>query len=178
MGGAALALLASVALGASAPSPASVGGTYRLRGTARIAGTVLLDRDFELHADAVLEPGDAPGEVRVHLASQRYACDLAAALDDGGALAFEPGQRCTVELHGPDLRGHLEARLRAGHGQIRQRQLALELAGDLSGMVVRAGEIRVFGAEVPERWSPAVPVRGRAEARAEGFLDESKAGAR
>jgi hypothetical protein len=176
----ALAALQPVGLGriaaADAPSPGGLRGTYRLHGTARVAATPLPERDLELHADALLEPGSSPRQVRIRVAAEGYACDLVARLDDAGALAFEPGQRCLVALASPGARGRVEATLRSGRGQLADDHLALELACDLAGSVsLKAGGGRVLGAEVPATWMPPVPVQGEARAAAEGDRDRSRA---
>ncbi len=170
--GAALAL----AGGAAGPRPADVAGTYRLHGTARVSAPPALDRGVELHADVVLAPGPRAREVRVRLSSGGYACDLVATLGDAGALRFDDGQRCDVAVEDPGARGRLEARVRSGRGQVRDGRLALDLAGELEGVLsLRTAGLRVLGAELPPTWTPELPVRGDARASAEGDLDRSRA---
>ena len=171
--GAAAALVCSCRAAAAPMSPRDVGGTYRLHGTAHIAASPLPRRTVELHADAVLTPGPAPRRVRAHLAAEGYACDLVASLSDDGALVFEDGQRCAVVIQSPDARGHLEARVRSGRGQLRGDHLELDLSCELTGAVRLGGTM--LGADVPGTWVPEVPVRGNARAAAEGDRDRSRA---
>ncbi len=176
----AIAALGSVALAAVAAStPESVRGTYRLHGTARLALGSILNRDAELHADAILDRGHGVREVRVHVAAEGYGCDLLARLDAGGTLTFPDDQRCAVTVASPDARGRLDAHLRSGRGRIQDGHLALELSGDVEGTLSRkAGGVRVLGQEVPATWTPDLPVRGDIEATAEGDLDRSRAAQR
>jgi len=171
--GAAAALVCSGRAVAAPMLQQDVGGTYRLHGTAHVAASPLPRRTIELRADAVLTPGPAPRRVRLHLAAGGYACDLVASLDDDGALAFEDGQRCAVVIQSPDARGHLEARVRSGRGQLRGDHLALDLSCELTGAVSLGG--KMLDADVPGIWVPEVPVRGDARAGAEGERDRSRA---
>jgi hypothetical protein len=161
---------------AAAPSPASASGTYRLQGTARISTPPLLDRNLEVRADAVLSAGRGPREVRARLAAQGQRCELVARLDETGALAFDPGQRCAVEVDGPDTRGRLDARLRSGRGRVGDGDLALDLTWEVSGTL----RVRVTGGSavlgIPETWGPEVKVRGEARGTARGRRDQSRAG--
>ncbi len=161
----ALAVLATVALlGAADRLPAArIRGTYRMQGVAHVAALPAIERDVELHADAILEPGARAGEVRAHFAAQGHVCDLLARIDLAGALWFEAGQRCTIDVDYPDARGRIEARLGSGHGRLQGDRLALELSWELSG-ILSLGTT-----------TPAVRVRGEARATAEGKRDESRA---
>ncbi len=153
--------------------PRDVVGTYRLHGTAHVAASPLPRRTIELRADAVLTPGPAPRRVQVHLAAEGHACDLVARLGDDGALAFEDGQRCAVVIQSPDARGHFEARVLSGRGQLRGDHLELDLSCELTGAVSLGG--KTLGADVPGILVPEVPVRGDARAGAEGERDRSRA---
>jgi hypothetical protein len=178
---AAIAALAAAGLvagttAAAAPSPASARGTYRLHGKARASTPPLLDRELDVHADAVLSPGRGPREVRARLAAQGQRCDLVAKLDDAGALTFEPGQRCVLEVDAPDARGRLDARLRSGRGRLGDGDLSLDLSWQVSGALsvrVTAGSPAMG---IPETWAPVVPVRGEARGTAQGRRDESRGG--
>ncbi len=172
-------VLTAVAATASAKVPTSAAearGTYRMRGTAHVAASPVIDRDVEVHADAVLDAGAGPREVRAHLVAEGRACDLVARLGGGGELSFEPGQSCHVPVDAPAVRGHVEARLRSGRGKLVDETLSLELAWDLEGAVApplgRAAQ--VLG--IPSAGSGAqIPVRGQARATAEGWRDNSRA---
>lgn len=173
-------VLAALGAGAVVPTTVdSVRGTYRLHGTAHAALGPVLDREVELHADAILERGDVSRTVRVHLAAEGYGCDLLARLDAAGSLSFEGGQRCVVTITSPDARGHLEALLRSGRGRVEGDHLALDLSGDVEGALShRTGGVRVLGQEIPATWSPELPVRGAVRATAEGDVDRSRAAQR
>jgi hypothetical protein len=175
--GAALALAAGASLAlAAVPGDDGVAGTYRLRGTARVDAAAPLGRNIESRGDAVVRAA-AAGAVRLRLVSLGHACELAASRAADGALAFAAGQRCAFDLDDPDARGHVEARLRAGSGRLRDRHLSLDLAFDLSGAVaIRTVErVQVLGMEIPSSWTPDLPVSGPAAVRAEGDRDESRA---
>lgn len=163
-------------------SPEAARGTYRLRGSARVDAGPVLSRSVEARADAVLRPGERPRAVRARLASQGHVCELAATLEEGGALAFEAGQRCAFDLRDPEARGHVEARLRSGRGTVRGGRLALDLSWDLSGAVSvqTARQVEVLGrtVELPAAWTPELPVRGEARIVAEGERDESRGAGR
>jgi hypothetical protein len=182
--------VALVLSGAAAPRPDAtrrppaareddVRGTYRLRGTARISAQPMLDGAEEVFADALLEPGGGAGEVRARISAEGQACELLARRESGGALAFAPGQRCDLAVRSEGARGRVEARLRSGKGTLRGGLLALELSFELSGTVSlrtsRPVEILGRTVDVPETWSPELPVRGEARATAEGRRDESRA---
>jgi hypothetical protein len=177
----ALALAAGTA--AAAPSPAeALRGTYRLAGSARVDAGPALSRNVEARADAVLTPGRGPRAVRARLLAEGRACELEATLGEGGALAFEPGQRCTFDVADPDARGHVEARLRAGKGRCEGGKLSLDLTFALEGALAlrTAQRVEVMGStvELPATWTPELPLRGDAHAVAEGKRDESRAGGR
>jgi hypothetical protein len=177
--------LAALALSGASPAPATRStpsapterGTYRLEGTAHVDATPF-GRDVEVRADAVIRPGSGPRELRVRIASQGQVCELVARLGDAGALVFAAGQVCPIALEDPDMRGHVEARLRAGRGRIGDGRLAVELAFDLTGSVrLAARSLQVFGAElpVPAALATDVPVKGLASASVAGRRDESRA---
>jgi hypothetical protein len=185
--GAALAAAAVVAASlAGAPAAAAtadgIRGTYRVEGTARVDAGPILSREVAVRADAILRRGDRPRRLRVRLAAEGHACELDATLEERGALAFAPGQRCTIDLRDPAARGQVDATLREGRGHVRERALALELVWELSGgLALRTRErIEVLGREVelPAAWTPELPVRGEARARAEGARDDSRAAER
>src|SRR5512142_497788 len=93
--GVAAALTALLLASPAHPAPrAGLQGTYRLQGHASVDARPFPAEDEEVHADAVLSPGNRPGEVRLHLAGQGFACDLTASLDAAGSLTFATGQRC------------------------------------------------------------------------------------
>ncbi len=180
-----VAVLALVPLSARAeptgrvPLADELTGTYRLRGTARVALGTILDREVELHADAILDRGASAGEVIVHVDAEGYGCDLVARLDAAGALTFAAGQQCMVRISSPDARGRLEARLRSGRGRVGAGRLSLDLSGDVDGTLQRrTGGVRVLGQELPQGWTPELPVRGPVEASAAGTVDRSRAAQR
>jgi hypothetical protein len=182
---AAAALVAVAALaGASAAAAAADGirGTYRVRGTARVDAGPVLSREVEVRADAVLRRGDRPRKLRVRLAAEGHACELDATLEERGTLAFAAGQRCTFDVRDPTARGRVDATLREGRGHVRERALALDLVWELSGgLSLRTRErLEVLGREVelPAAWTPELPVRGEARARAEGERDDSRSAER
>ena len=158
-------------------------GIYRLQGRARVAAQPLMNRDVDVNADAVLQPGPGPSDVRARLAAEGYACDLLARIDGDGALAFPEGQRCDLEVRSPDARGHLEATLRSGRGQLRngeelELELAWEVAGRLSVRADRAIEVLGTRVDVPATWMLEAPVRGNARATVSGRRDRSRAAER
>jgi hypothetical protein len=188
-GRAVLLVLASLAAGGglaagaappAAPAAPDVLGTYRLRGRALIDARPFPARDEELHADAVLARGEGASGVRLHLAGDGFACDLAGTLAADGALAFAPGQRCAADLRSDEVDGRVEARLRAGTGRVREEVLTLDLAFTLSGSVrVRSGgALDALSAvvPVPGAGGEPVPVSGEARGKAEGRRDRSRAG--
>ncbi len=130
-------------------------------------------------ADAVVR-ADGPGTLRIRLASMGQACELSASRKNDGTLAFDAGQRCAFDLQDADSRGHVEARLRAGRGRLRDRHLALDLAFDLSGKVAvrTAAGVQMLGVELPSTWTPDIRLDGAAAVRAEGDRDESRAAQR
>jgi hypothetical protein len=164
---------------AGAPSPAEVRGTYRLQGTARLDARPFPARDEELHADAVLAPGRAPGQLRIRLSAEGLTCELAATLSADGGLAFAPGQRCDVELQGGEVEGKVGGRLLAGSGRVREELLTLELSFALAGAVrLRAGgTLDALGGllALPGAGGSDLPVRGEVRGRAQGRRDRSRA---
>jgi hypothetical protein len=182
-----VAAAAALALGAvvTAAAPRGAGaihGTYRLSGTARVDAGPILSRNVETRADAVLSPGRGSRAVRARLVAEGHACELAATLGDGGALTFDPGQRCTFEVRDPDARGRVEARLRSGQGRCEGGKLALDLTFELTGAlsVRTAQRVEVMGSsvELPAAWTPELPLRGEARTVAEGKRDRSRAAPR
>jgi hypothetical protein len=180
-----LASVAALALASSAlaaPSAAELLGTYRLHGTARVDAGPVLSREVEVHADAKLGAGAGARAVRARLAAEGHACELTARVEEGGALVFEPGQRCAFDVDDPGARGRVEARLRSGRGRLRDDTLALDLTWDLSGALrLRSAErVEVLWktVELPSTWTPEIPVRGEAQTRAEGHRDASRAAER
>jgi hypothetical protein len=165
---------------AAAPAPPAAEdalGTYRLQGVAQLSAPPMLEREVEVHADAILLPGSGPGELRALLASEGRTCELKARLDRAGALRFPEGQRCRFEIDDKEVRGRIEARLRAGSGQSGRGRLALELSWELSGTLsLRAAPLQVpwTDLQLSETWTPAVPVSGTARATASGRRDESR----
>ncbi len=177
---AAVALAAVLAAPArAAPRGDDPAGTYRMRGTAQIDAAAPLGRNIDSRGDAVVR-GDAPGTVRVRLASMGHACELSASRRGDGALAFDPGQRCVFDLRDPDARGHVEGRLRTGQGRLRDRHLALDLVFDLSGKVAlrTTAGVQMLGVELPSTWTPDLRLDGGASVKAEGDRDESRAAER
>jgi hypothetical protein len=177
---ASLAAGGGLAAGAGAPAAPDVLGTYRLRGRALIDARPFPARDEELHADAVLARGEGASGVRLHLAGDGFACDLAGTLAADGALAFAAGQRCVANLRSDEVDGRVEASLRAGSGWVREDVLTLDLAFTLSGSVrVRSGgALDALSAvvPVPGAGGEPVPVSGEARGKAEGRRDRSRAG--
>lgn len=181
-----VALAAALATGFAAPAAAAaprerddLGGTYRMRGTAQVDAAAPLGRNIDSRGDAIVR-ADRPGTIRVRLASMGQACELSAARKDDGALAFDAGQRCVFDLQDADARGHVEARLRAGSGRLRDRHLALDLAFELSGKIAlrTAAGVQMLGVELPSTWTPDIRLDGGAAVRAEGDRDESRAAQR
>lgn len=168
---------------AGAPSAEQVRGVYRLHGTAHIDAGPVLSRDLEVRADARLAPGSRARAVRARLAAEGHACELDAALEEGGVLVFEARQRCAFDVDDPGARGRVEARLRSGRGRLRDDTLALELTWELSGALrLRTSEgVDVLGKAVglpSAAWTPEIPVRGTARTLAEGHRDASRAAER
>lgn len=165
---------------ARAAPPGDVHGTYRLEGRARVDARPFPAGDEEVHADAVLSSGSRAGEVRIHLAGQGFACDLAASLGATGALALAQGQHCSLELHSDQAEGQVEARLVSGSGRLRGEVLELDLAFALIGAVrLRSGgSLDALGKalSLPGSGGDPVPVRGEARGRAQGRRDRSRAG--
>jgi hypothetical protein len=175
-----LAMAAWTTVDVASAEVAAAFGTYRLHGTANVDAKPMLDRTVEVHADAVLKPGRGPArEVVVTVAAEGGACDLTALIDEAGALEFRRDQQCAVEIHSPDARGHLDAVLRSGRGQVRGEQLELSLSFGVQGvMSVRtADRVEVLGREVeiPAAWTPETPLRGQADASLLGTRDRSRA---
>jgi hypothetical protein len=173
----ALRLLAAAAAAAVATAPSAAPdrrGTYRVHGTARLTtGSLLLDREVAVHADAVLRPGAGPRDVVARIRAEGGACDLEARVDDAGALAFRPGQRCVVDLASRDVRGRLDVALRRGEGRVGPERLDLALMLAVSGKVaVRAAPSGLLGPG--ETWTE-IPVDGDVDARAGGRRDRSRA---
>ncbi len=168
-----LAAIAALALVGAAPSRREI---YRLHGTVHIASTPF-DRDMELHADAVVEPGPGQRDVVLHLASMGYRCRFVATRDAAGTLAFPPGQACVLEIRSPEARGRVQVRLTSGRGRLREEDLSVAFTSELSGAVtVSAGSpLIVFGRTVPGTRGAEIPVRGEARAIAEGRRDHSRA---
>ena len=150
-----------------------------MQGTVHVTGSGL-DRDIDLHADAVVEPGPGPAEVILKIAAQDHDCRLVARRDAGGALAFAPGQSCAIDVRSPDTTGHVEATLTSGSGRIREEGLSLALAARISGaLTVGAGPpLVVLGQTVPGTGGTQIPVKGEARATAEGRRDRSRAAER
>lgn len=184
-------LLAGLAILAAAPgrpgraapaaTPESARGAYRMAVTARVNAPPLPGKTTELRADAVLRPDAGPRRIRARLAAQGHACELAGRLEPGGAIAFDPGQRCPVDLDGPEARGRIEARLRSGGGRLAGRDLSLDLAWEVDGTVsLSAGGVNIpgLGIEVPPTWTPATRIEGEARATASGTRDDSRAAGR
>lgn len=170
---AALAAIAALALVGASPSRRA---TYRMQGTVHFAGAAL-DRDMELHADAVVEPGAGPGDVVLHLASMGHRCRVVARRDAAGTLAFPPGQACVLDIHSTGAQGRVEVRLASGRGRLREEDLSLSFRSELSGAVmVASGRPKVIlGRTVPGTGGSKIPVRGEARATAEGRRDHSRA---
>ncbi len=174
-GATALAAVAATAPKKVPASAAEARGTYRMRGTAHVAASPVIDRDVEVHADAVLDAGRGPREVRAHLVAEGAACDLVARLGGGGELSFEPGQTCHVPVDAPAVRGRVEARLRSGRGRVAGETLSLELAWDLDGAVTPPLGRAARALGIPSGSGAEIPVRGQARATAEGWRDNSRA---
>lgn len=163
---------------AAPPASDAVAGVYRVQGTAHVSARPIVDSEVEARADATLERGLRPREVRALLASQGHRCELVATLEGDGALAFAQGQRCVVAVDSPEARGRVEARLASGRGRVGDGRLSLDLSWELSGglSVRTASRVEVLGREVelPSTWLPEAPVRGDARAKVDGWRDESR----
>jgi hypothetical protein len=168
-----LAAIAGLALVGAAPSRREI---YRLHGTVHVASSVL-DRDMELHADAVVQPGSRQRDVVLHLASMGYHCRVVAARDAAGTLAFPPGQECVVEISSPEARGRVQVRLTSGRGRLREEELSLAFTSELSGAVTvgSALPLIVLGRRVPGSGGAQIPVHGEARVMADGRRDHSRA---
>ncbi|WP_242342518.1 hypothetical protein [Anaeromyxobacter terrae] len=163
------ALCAALPAFAAAAPPA---GEYRVAATVRVHAGGVLDREVREDARAVLAPASA-GRVRVKLSARGKTCELSARAGEQGELTFAPGQRCALALDEEDVRGRVEATLGSGTGRAQGDALTLALDWQLVGTVsLRMGgeRIEVMGSEiaVPAGWAPEVPVRGTADARAQG----------
>lgn len=107
------------------------------------------------------------------LETEGRECSLPGSIGRDGSLDLSPQARCEVELREPDARGRVDARLRSGHGTVRDGRLTLDLVFDVSGEIathVARTRITWLGADVvvPEGWMPAVPVSGVVSTRATG----------
>jgi len=148
-------------------------GTYRLVGHARVQVSPFPMQDQPGDVKATVEPTGEAGRVSVRLESQGYTCVLTASRTKGSALEFSTPAHCAVDVREPDARGRVDARLRSGHGSLRDGRLALELVFDVSGNVatrMARPRLNLFGADVvvPEGWTPAVPVSGTVSSSASG----------
>lgn len=159
-----LALLLHAADGGAA-------GTYRVLATVRVTGVALV-RSLELRGDVVLRPGDRPRAVRARLATQGHACELAGSLAEPGRVILAAGQRCTIPLDDPGLRGDVVATLRSGEARVADGRLVLTLEAGLAGSVRVSAGIPGLAREA------AVPIDGTASVRAEGARDNSRAAER
>ncbi|HET7754417.1 MAG TPA: hypothetical protein VFK85_10955 [Anaeromyxobacteraceae bacterium] len=179
-GSCAVAALALTATAASASPQASAkpakpvavaAGRYVLTGTARANLGAWPRRDYEVDVLALVAPGDRPGDLRLHLWSRGYACQLRGRVD-AQTVWLEPGQTCHVEFGDASERGRVDATLRSGSGRLRTGDLELRLHWDVRGSatVPGGGSVTVPGTtlEVPLPDAPAVPVRGTVEAEARG----------
>lgn len=164
-----LAFILAAALGAvSSGGPA----TYRVLASVRLSGVPLVP-SLDLRGDVVLRPGEGPGAVRAHLAARGYACELTGTLTPDERLAFPAGQRCTLALADPGLRGDVEATLRSGEGRLEDGRIVLVLELELAGSVhVATGRVPGLARETQ------VPVDGTASVRASGARDNSRAAER
>lgn len=171
-------LASSPAVGASADGRALL-GTYRLHGRAWLDAPPFPAREDEVHADAVLAPGAAPGTVRLRLDVLGGSCALDATLDGAGALTIAPGQRCPVELASETTEGQAEARILAGRGRIQDGVLDLELDAAVTGSVrLRGGgALGSLGKvlSLPGSRERPVAFEGEARGRAAGRRDRSRA---
>lgn len=171
-------LLASVT---GATGPRDLPATYRLEGTAQVSAPPTLDRRVALHADATLRAG-ARGELRVTIGAVGATCEVRAHADASGALRFDPGQRCAIDVRSPDARGHVDAILRAGTGRVDEERLSIDLALDVEGALAlrTAPRADVLGhaVDLPATWLPEAPLRGSAHAIAAGSRDRSRAAPR
>ncbi len=170
---AALSAFAALALVGAFPASRA---TYRMHGTVHLHGDAL-DHDMDLHADAVVEPGTGPGEVVIRLASMGHRCRVVARRDAAGALAFQAGQACVLDIRSPEVQGRIEVRLASGSGRLREGDLSLSLRSELSGtLAVGSGRpVVVLGRTVPGTGASTIPIRGEAQATAEGRRDHSRA---
>ena len=140
-------------------------GEYVLNGAAQVRVTPFPAREQPGEVRVTLERGRTPEHVQVRLESRGYSCILEAVRSRTGELAFSTPASCPADVRQPDARGHVDARLRSGHGTVRDGWLTLELRFDVSGSIstrVTRRTFTLFHAEftVPEGWTPAVPIRG------------------
>jgi hypothetical protein len=168
-----LAAIAGLALAGAAPSRREI---YRLHGTVHVVSTAL-DRDTELHADAVVQPGPGRRDVVLHLASMGYHCRVVATRDSAGTLAFPPGQECVLEISSPEARGRVQVRLTSGRGRLREEDLSVAFTSELSGAVTvgSAPPLLVLRPKVPGTGGVQIAVRGEARVIADGRRDHSRA---
>ncbi len=158
--------MAGAALPALGASPVDgVLGAYVLKGAAQVRVTPFPAREEPGEVRVTLAQGRTPGHVSVRLESHGYACDLDAARSRSGELVFSTTASCPVDVRQPDARGHVDARLRSGHGTVRDGWLTLDLRFDVAGSIstrVARRTFTLFQSEftVPEGWTPAVPIRG------------------
>lgn len=148
-------------------------GAYLLPTRATVALRPFPATEQSSDVRVTLTRGPTPGHLTVRLESRGHACDLDAARARGGDLTFSTPASCPVDIRHPDARGHVEARLRSGHGTLRDGRLTLDLRFDVSGKVatrVARRTVVVFQSEltIPEGWTPAVPVQGTVTSRGDG----------
>ncbi len=154
------------------PADDGARGTYRVQATARVSG-VPLARSLDLRGDVVLRPGERPRAVRARLAARDHACEFAGTLDGPGRLVLTAGQRCSILLDDPGIRGHVEATLRSGEARLANGGIVLTLEVDL------AGSVRISpGTALGIAGETVVPVDGSASVRGEGHRDNSRAAER
>jgi hypothetical protein len=150
--------------GPRAAPPPVLAGRYLLQGTARLRATGLPADERPVEALALVGPGHTPAEVLLHLRAQGHSCDLIARRGERGALLLDRGQRCRLDVDGPDARGRIDARLREGSGSLRGDELSLRLGWDLDGSLRTRLELPGAG----ETWTPGLAVSGSAEGDVRG----------
>jgi hypothetical protein len=148
-------------------------GTYQVRGRADVQVSPLPASNQPGDMTVTLGRSRTPGRVSVGIEARGYTCALEASRSSSGAIDLLTPATCALEIRDPDARGHVDARLRSGRGTLRDGRLSLELRFDVDGKVstrVARTRFSLFDVEyeVPEGWTPSVPVRGSVTSRGSG----------
>ncbi len=159
-------------------NPVALAAVFLLSGNTRVQVAPFPAGDHPGEMRVTLEPARTKGHVSVRIESRGYACVLDATRSGSGALEFSTPAACPVDVRHPDARGHVDARLRAGRGTVRDGRLTLDLQFDVSGRIATRFSrtaFSVLGTEivVPEGWTPAAPIRGTVTSSASGTRQRS-----